>query len=137
MTKVWVNGTFDVMHIGHIKLLEYAHNYGLIRVGIDTDERVKQSKGESRPINKLEDRVEFIKSIRYVDSVVTFGSNEELEQKIMEWDANIMIIGDDYKYKEIVGSHLFERILFFEKIKNKSTSKILSYDKSIGDRRTV
>ena len=126
MKKIWVNGTFDVLHIGHIKLLEYASTFGVVRVGLDTDERVKLKKGSNRPVNTLQDRIDFMKSIKYVDSVVSFSSNEELENRIEEWDADIMVIGDDYKYHEIIGSHLVDRVSFFDKIKNKSTTKILS-----------
>ncbi len=126
--KVWVNGTFDVMHVGHIKLLEEASKLGILRVGLDTDERIKSKKGPTRPVNTLEDRMEFMKSIRYVDSVVSFGSNEELENRIKEWDADIMVIGDDYKYHEIVGVHLVEKVFFFEKIEGKSTTNILKHN---------
>lgn len=126
--KVWVNGTFDVLHIGHVKLLEFASQFGLVRVGLDTDERIKSKKGEQRPFNNLQDRIDFIKSIKYVDSVVSFGSNEELEEKIKEWDSDIMVIGNDYKYHEIIGAHLIDRVVFFDKIEGKSTTKILSYD---------
>jgi len=126
--KIWVNGTFDVMHIGHIKLLEYASKLGVVRVGLDTDDRIKEKKGKNRPVNKLEDRVEFMKSIRYVDSVVSFGTNKELEDRIKEWDPDIMVIGDDYKYHEIIGAHLVEKISFFDKIEGKSTTKILNHE---------
>lgn len=126
--KVWVNGTFDVMHIGHIKLLEQASKLGTVRVGLDTDERIKSKKGTTRPVNTLEDRIEFMKSIRYVDSVVSFGSNKELEDRIKEWDADIMVIGDDYKYHEIIGADLVDRIFFFDKIEGKSTSNILKHN---------
>jgi cytidyltransferase-like protein len=44
MKKIWVNGTFDVLHIGHIKLLEYASTLGSVRVGIDSDNRVREKK---------------------------------------------------------------------------------------------
>lgn len=125
--KVWVNGTFDVMHIGHIKLLEFASRYGEVRVGLDTDERIKEKKGPNRPVNNLQDRMDFMKSIRYVNSVVSFGSNKELEEKIKEWDSDIMVIGNDYKYHEIIGAHLVERVVFFNKIENKSTTKILNH----------
>jgi D-beta-D-heptose 7-phosphate kinase/D-beta-D-heptose 1-phosphate adenosyltransferase len=70
--KVWVNGTFDVLHIGHIKLLEFASQFGEIRVGIDTDERVKQFKGELRPINNINDRIFFMNSIKYVNISFSF-----------------------------------------------------------------
>lgn len=126
--KVWVNGTFDILHIGHIKLLEYASSLGRVRVGVDTDERVKEKKGEDRPYNNLKDRMDFLSSIRYVESVTFFGSDEELENRIKEYEPDIMVIGDDYKTKPIIGGHLTKRILFFEKIKEKSTSKILSYE---------
>ena len=76
---IWVNGTFDVMHVGHIKLLEYAKSLGdYLVVGIDRDERVKEKKGESRPINPCELRMVFLKSISYVDKVVSFGSDDDL-----------------------------------------------------------
>jgi D-beta-D-heptose 7-phosphate kinase/D-beta-D-heptose 1-phosphate adenosyltransferase len=127
MIKIWVNGTFDVMHIGHIKLLEHASSLGIVRVGLDTDERIREKKGPDRPVNTLQDRIDFMKSIKYVDSVVSFGSSKELEDRIREWDADVMVIGDDYEYHEIIGNHLVNRISFFDKIKNKSTTKILNY----------
>ena len=124
--RVWVNGTFDVLHLGHIRLLQYAKKFGEVRVGVDTDERVKSKKGESRPFNKLEDRLEFLSSIKYVDSVTSFSTDDELVDRIKEYDADIMVIGDDYVGKEIIGSHLFERIIFFTKLADKSTTKILN-----------
>lgn len=126
--KVWVNGTFDVMHIGHIKLLEHANHLGTVRVGLDSDERIKEKKGKNRPVNCLQDRIDFIKSIRYIDSVVSFGSDSELEERIKEWGPDIMVIGNDYKYHEIIGAHLVEKISFFDKIENKSTTRILNHD---------
>lgn len=126
--KIWVNGTFDVMHIGHINLLKHASSLGVVRVGLDTDERIKLKKGNNRPVNSLEDRIEFMKSIKYVDSVVSFNSNEELENRIKEWNADVMVIGDDYKYHEIIGAHLVDRVSFFNKIEGKSTTKILNYE---------
>ena len=126
--KVWVNGTFDVMHIGHIKLLEFASSFGVVRVGLDTDERIKEKKGENRPINNLKDRMDFISSIRYVESVTFFGSDEQLENRIKEYNPDIMVIGGEYKYKHIIGLEFVPRIEFFEKIPNYSTTKILNYE---------
>lgn len=126
--KVWVNGTFDVLHMGHVRLLEFAKNHGQVRVGIDTDERVREKKGMDRPFNTLKDRMDFLSSLKYVDSVTFFGSDEELISRIKEYDADIMVIGDDYKGKNIVGSHLFEKILFFNNVDGLSTSKILNYE---------
>ena len=123
--KIWVNGTFDVLHIGHIKLLEYAATLGVVRVGIDSDERVREKKGNNRPYNSLNDRLDFMKSIRFVDSVVSFDSNDTLIDRIKEWEPDIMVIGDDYNYHEIIGIEYIPKVMFFEKIPNKSTTSIL------------
>jgi D-beta-D-heptose 7-phosphate kinase/D-beta-D-heptose 1-phosphate adenosyltransferase len=123
--KVWINGTFDVLHIGHIKLLEFANQFGEVRVGIDTDERVKKLKGELRPINNIKDRIDFMNSIKYVHSSVYFSTDEELCDRIKEWSADIIIIGDDYKDKKVIGSHLVKEIIFFDKIDGHSSTKII------------
>lgn len=127
--KVWVNGTFDIVHIGHIRLLEYASTFGIVRVGLDTDNRVSQRKGKNRPFNTLSDRMDFISSIRFVDSVVSFDSNDELISRIREWRPDILVIGNDYQYHEIIGVEYVPKVEFFDKIDNISTTKILGDDK--------
>ncbi len=122
--RVWVNGTFDVLHIGHIRLLEFASMYGKVRVGVDSDERVKSLKGIERPFNKLNDRIKFLESIRYVDSVVSFTNETELRQQIQNWNSDYIIIGSDYKDKIIIGSDL-SKIIFFDRLEDYSTTKIL------------
>lgn len=131
--KIWVNGTFDVLHKGHIKLLSYASGFGDVRVGIDSDIRVKHLKGKERPINKFEDRKLILSSIKYVNSVVGFGSDEELELEIKKWGAKTMIIGSDYEGKEIIGSHLFDNIIYFNRIKDYSSTKIIENEKNISN----
>jgi D-beta-D-heptose 7-phosphate kinase/D-beta-D-heptose 1-phosphate adenosyltransferase len=128
--RVWVNGSFDILHIGHLRLLEYASLFGSVRVGIDTDERIKEKKGLDRPFNTLEDRVEFLYGIKYVTDVVTFGSNEELIEKIKTYGPDLMVIGDDYDYHNIIGIEHIPEVKFFEKIPGKSTTKILNYGKT-------
>ena len=125
--KVWVNGTFDIVHIGHIKLLEYASTLGTLRVGIDSDNRVREKKGESRPYNGIKDRMEFIRSIRFVDSVVSFDSDNTLIDCIKEYDPDIFVIGSDYKDKKIIGGESSKKIVFFERIDGLSTTNILNH----------
>lgn len=129
MKRIWVNGTFDVLHIGHIRLMLYAASLGTLRVGIDTDERVRSKKGVGRPFNKLDDRMEFVSAINGVESVVSFGSDDELIERIKEWKPDIMVIGDDYNYEQIVGVEFIPKIEFFKKVEGISTSKILGDEK--------
>ena len=88
--KVWVNGSFDILHIGHMRLLEYASELGDVYVGVDTDERIKQLKGDNRPFNNLSERMEFLRGIRYVKDVVSFDSDEELIETIKNIKPNFL-----------------------------------------------
>lgn len=135
--KVWVNGSFDILHIGHLRLLEFASQYGSVRVGVDSDRRIKEKKGPRRPFNTLEDRVSFLSSIKYVDSVVTFDSDDELRQRIKEYETDIMVIGNDYKSKPVIGVEYANNIIFFPKIEQYSTTAILQYEKDISNRGSV
>jgi D-beta-D-heptose 7-phosphate kinase/D-beta-D-heptose 1-phosphate adenosyltransferase len=128
--KIWVNGTFDVLHIGHIRLLQYASTLGDVRVGIDTDERVKRLKGENRPFNNLGERIEFLASLKYVKDIVTFSNDQELEAHIKTYKPDIMVKGSDWKGGNIIGARYIPKIEFFDLVENKSTSKILSYENS-------
>ena len=131
MKKVWVNRTFDVLHIGHIRLINFAKSFGIVRIGLDTDNRVSEKKGIGRPFNTLENRMEFISAINGVHSVVSFGTDEELRNCIREWGPDVFVIGNDYIDKPIVGGGLAKEIKFFEKVDGISTSKILGDEETL------
>jgi D-beta-D-heptose 7-phosphate kinase/D-beta-D-heptose 1-phosphate adenosyltransferase len=128
--RVWVNGSFDVVHIGHVKLLEYAFSLGEVYVGIDSDRRIKQLKGNNRPFNSEQDRLKFLSSIKYVNKTSIFDSNEELINLMQLYQPDYMVIGSDYKDKPIVGSEYVAEIVYFDRIKDKSTTNILNYGKT-------
>lgn len=134
MKKVWVNGAFDVLHIGHIKLLEYAKSLGSVRVGLDTDTRIKMLKGENRPVNTLRDRVDFLHAIKHVNSVAVFDTEERLIDLIKLYEPDYMVIGSDYRDKRIIGSEYVKEIVFFDRIADKSTTNILQHEKDISNR---
>ena len=131
--RVWTNGTFDVLHVGHIKLLEFAASYGDLRVGIDSDKRVKELKGDNRPFNTTENRKYFLQSIKFVNDVVVFDSREELIQMVKDYQPDFMVIGDDYVGQPVYGSEHAGQLIFFNKIPGLSSSKILGYE-DIGNR---
>jgi len=134
MKKVWTNGTFDVLHVGHLKLLEYAASFGELTVGIDSDKRVKELKGLDRPFNNTQDRKYFLESIKFVHNVVVFNSREELINMVKEFEPDYMVIGSDYIDKPVYGSEYAKELLFFDKLEQYSTTTILSYEKDISNR---
>ena len=102
-TVVWVNGTFDVLHRGHIELFKHAKSLGdFLIVGTDTDRRITQLKGKNRPINTLENREAMLRAIRYIDIVTHYDSDTELRECIKMCSASIMVIGVDYVDKHII-----------------------------------
>jgi D-beta-D-heptose 7-phosphate kinase/D-beta-D-heptose 1-phosphate adenosyltransferase len=125
MNKIWTNGCFDVLHIGHIRLLKYARSLGdQLTVGIDSDRRVQELKGNNRPINDENSRKEMLLSVRWVDNVIVFDSDHELEILIQQ-HSDQMIIGSDYRNKRIIGSQ-YSKVEFFDKIDDHSTTSILT-----------
>ena len=101
---VWTNGCFDVLHMGHIELFRYAKPQGTkLYVGVDSDEKVKQDKGQDRPFNNLNDRIQFLRAIRYVDKVIPFNSTQHLEETIKNISPDVMVIGADWRGKVVVG----------------------------------
>ena len=124
--RVFVNGTFDVLHTGHLKLLAFAKSCGnYLHVALDSDVRITERKGLDRPFNKQETRVELMGSIRYVDQVSVFGSDEELTNIVRVYAPHIMIVGSDWKDKTVIGSQYAQHVVFFERNDNESTTKTL------------
>ena len=126
MTKIVVNGTFDILHRGHVELLEHARSLGdHLMVLIDTDTRVKELKGQDRPINCQSDRAFMLQGLKCVDAVWAFSSEEELEQILEMHQPDIMVKGSDYKDKRIVGAQHCKKIKFVELVDGYSTTNII------------
>ena len=124
---IWVNGCFDVLHMGHIELLRYAKLLGqTLIVGTDSDQRIKSNKGFSRPINNLALRVKFLEAIRYVDTVVTFDTDEQLNDLVRFYNADTMVVGEEYKGRRIVGGECVKNIIFYPKQYGLSTTKLIN-----------
>lgn len=131
---VWTNGCFDILHRGHIEMFkrcfELAGPEGTVVVGLDSDERVKLLKGPSRPYNSIADRVELVRSIKYVDVVDCFSSEEELIGLIKDvHKPDIIVVGEEYKYQDVIGSEFVDKIDFFPRLGKYSTSNILEVPK--------
>ena len=122
MKRIIVNGTFDILHSGHLALLKYAKSLGdHLVVAIDSDRRVKELKGMSRPVNTQAERQELLSNLRSVDEVRIFDSDPELVDIVAE--CAIMVKGSDYRDRAIVGSEVCSSIVFFERIDGFSTTE--------------
>ena len=121
---VWTNGVFDILHIGHLKLLRHAYSLGnRLIVGINSDASVKRLKGDLRPINDQNTRKELLLELGFVDDVIIFDEDTPLEaMTVLEPD--IIVKGGDYTFDTVVGNHLAE-VVIFPIVEGHSTSAII------------
>lgn len=126
---VFTNGCFDLLHPGHVTLLNYAKTYGdLLIVGMNSDASVRILKGENRPICNENDRSDMLACLSCVDMVVIFDDTTPL--KLIEAiQPDVLVKGADYKDKQIVGAELVKarggKVAFCPLVKDYSTTKII------------
>lgn len=127
--KVFVNGSFDVLHVGHLNLLNSAKKIGdKLVVAIDSDRRIAEKKGPDRPFNNEFERFTLMKNLKAVDEVRIFDSDQELIDILAEYKPDYMFVGSDWKGKTIIGSEHAKELIFFERIYDASTTqKLESY----------
>jgi len=123
--KVFVNGTFDVLHRGHLELLNYAKTFGYVIVGIDTDECVREKKGQGRPIYNQYERKFLLENLKSVDEVIFFSSELEFEELIKSLNPDIIIVGSDWKEKSTIKSYYDGNLIFFDRMEDYSTTNII------------
>jgi D-beta-D-heptose 7-phosphate kinase/D-beta-D-heptose 1-phosphate adenosyltransferase len=134
MRKVFVNGTFDLLHRGHLELLNFAKSWGdRVYVGIDTDRRVSEKKGPSRPIYNQEDRKFFLENLKAVHKVYLFDSDVQLETLINFIQPDTMIVGSDWKGKSVIGSMYAAELVFFNRMGDYATTKTIQDITARGD----
>lgn len=103
---VFTNGCFDLLHRGHITYLAQARDLGdCLVVGLNTDASVKRLKGDSRPINRENDRALLLAALTSVNYVVLFDEDTPL-QLIRQISPDVLVKGGDYAIKDIVGASI-------------------------------
>jgi len=127
---VFTNGCFDLLHVGHLELLEQSRSFGdILVVGINTDRSLKMIKGTDRPILPQEERARLVASLEMVDYVVFFDEETPFEI-LSQIKPNILVKGGDYKYDEIIGRDIVDEVKIIPFVRGKSSTSII--DKILG-----
>ena len=122
---VFTNGCFDLLHAGHASILEFARSKGdVLVVGLNTDRSVAELKGKGRPILPQADRSRLLAAFEAVDYVVLF--DEETPAKLVRRvRPDVLIKGEDYRGKAVVGRQDAGRVELAPLVKGMSTSEII------------
>jgi D-beta-D-heptose 7-phosphate kinase/D-beta-D-heptose 1-phosphate adenosyltransferase len=126
---VFTNGCFDILHVGHVTYLKEAKRLGdILVVGVNTDESVKQLKGNDRPFNPLKDRLLLLLALECVDYVVPFSEETPLNL-IKKIEPDVLVKGGDYQEEEIVGAkEVIEKggiVRSLALVEGKSTTRVI------------
>jgi len=121
---IFTNGCFDILHVGHVELLNYCATLGEVVVGLNSDLSVSRLKGRGRPINTEQDRKRILLNLCSVSEVVIFEEDTPLEL-IKSLKPDVVVKGGDYYTNEVVGSELAE-IRIFEFIDGYSSTSIIN-----------
>lgn len=126
---VFTNGCFDILHPGHVDYLERASALGdILMVGLNSDRSVKNIKGNSRPVNREEDRARVLAALACVDFVILFDSDTPLEL-IQSIVPDVLIKGGDWPEEKIVGRDTVKqaggRVLSIDLLPGYSTTDLI------------
>lgn len=137
---VFTNGCFDLIHIGHLRLLNEARKQGdVLIVALNTDESIQRLKGTKRPILPQLQRAQILAALECVDAV-TFFAEDTPEEILRDIRPDVLVKGGDYRFEEIVGHDFIPeyggKVLPSIMVEGYSTTRIIEkilnvYDKSI------
>jgi rfaE bifunctional protein nucleotidyltransferase chain/domain len=124
-TIVFTNGCFDLLHVGHIRLLQKAKALGdILILAINADSSLKKLKGEARPLVSQKARAEVLGALECVDYVTIF-SEPTPEETIHLLKPDILVKGGDYKISEIVGRQWVKKVIRFPIVPGFSTTHLI------------
>jgi rfaE bifunctional protein nucleotidyltransferase chain/domain len=124
-TIVFTNGCFDILHPGHIKILEVAKNKGdILIVGLNSDSSVKKIKGSKRPILNETARIKILKQISIIDYIILFTETTPY-RIIRAIKPDILVKGEDWAKNKIVGQELVRKVCRVKMYRGYSTTKII------------
>ncbi|MFH1619254.1 MAG: adenylyltransferase/cytidyltransferase family protein [bacterium] len=124
-TVVFTNGCFDIIHPGHVALLEAAGNMGdLLMVGLNSDASVKRLKGKGRPVNVQKDRARVLAALEAVNAVVLFGEDTPYAL-LKSLRPDVLVKGADYSRRGIVGRKFTGKTVRVKLVPGKSTTGVI------------
>lgn len=136
---IFTNGCFDIIHLGHLELLKYCKSLGdYLIIGLNSDSSVKRLKGQTRPINNVKYRSEFLSYLHFVDLIIVFDEDTPFEL-LKRLRPNILVKGGDYSMEQIIGREFAEEVIIHPFVEDYSSTNIIKKikDKSILEESSI
>jgi len=115
---------FDLLHAGHIIMLQYAKaRCDRLIVGLQTDPTIDRSE-KNKPIQSLEERRIQLEAVKYIDEIFTYDTEEELYKKLLDINPDVRILGSDYIGKSFTGDDLDIKIYYHDRNHNYSSTNL-------------
>lgn len=119
-----IAGSFDIIHPGYALMFKEAKDIVCdhLTIALHSDPTLENQK-KLKCILTIEERMLILKSIRYIDDIVVYNTEKELENLLKFGNFDVRILGEDYKKKQITGSQYCAKIFFIERKHDWSTTK--------------
>jgi glycerol-3-phosphate cytidylyltransferase len=105
-----VFSSFDLLHAGHIAMLSEAKNHcDYLIVGIQTDPTIDRPHTKNKPVQSIVERQIQLQAVRYVDEIVVYETEKDLEDILLTLPIHVRILGEEYKDKHFTGKDICER----------------------------
>lgn len=102
--------TFDLLHAGHITMLKEARNQcDWLICGLQTDPTIDRPNSKNKPIQSLVERYIQLEAVKYVDEIVVYQTEKDLEDLLLTLDIDIRIVGEEYKNVNFTGKDICSR----------------------------
>ena len=116
MKKGFTCSCFDLMHPGHIKMLQDARNQcDYLIVGLQTDPTIDRPNTKNKPIQTLEERQIMLSAVRFIDEIMIYDTEVNLYKYLKKNKPDIRILGSDYKGKDFTGKDLDINIYYHKR----------------------
>lgn len=125
-------GTFDLFHIGHLRIIERAASFGRLMVGVSSDELNRVKKGRY-PIYSQDERMAIVASLACVDGVFLEESLERKREYLLRHKAHILVMGDDWQGRFDAFSDIC-RVLYLPRTPDVSTTSLIETIRSLSHR---